>query len=107
MIFPNPNVKVQPHWLKTLEAAVEILPNCRWLCTAVVLGIEPKTEQEIREAIACAIAPFHIVNSWLICETGTDPIATSKGWAEYRTAWLNHMIEQCRSMQPKEPGIEQ
>ena len=56
MIFPN--VKVQPHWLKTLEAAAEVLPNCRWLCTALVLGIEPETEQEIREAIAQAIAPF-------------------------------------------------
>ena len=101
MIFPN--VKVQPYWLKTLEAAAEILPNCRWLCVAFVLGIEPETEQEIREAIACAIAPFNTVNSWLIRETGADPIATSKKAKEYRIAWLNHMIEQCRSMQPKEP----
>ena len=100
MIFPN--VKVQPHWLKTLEAAAEILPNCRWLCTAVVLGIEPETEQEIREAIAQAIAPFNTVNSWLVCEMGID-FATSKESKEYRTAWLNHMIEQCQSMQPKEP----
>ena len=98
MIFPN--VKVQPHWLKTFEAAAEILPNCRWLCTALVLGIEPETEQEIREAIACAIAPFSIVNSWLTLETGID---LTKGEAkEYRIAWLNRMIEQCRSMQPKE-----
>ena len=96
MIFPN--VKVQPHWLKTLEAAAEILPNCRWLCTALVLGIEPETEQEIREAIAQAIAPFNIVDSWLIYETGIEKEAK-----EYRIAWLNHMIEQCRSMQPKEP----
>ena len=96
MIFPN--VKVQPHWLKTLEAAAEVLPNCRWLCTAVDLGIEPETEQEIREAIACAIAPFNTVDSWLIYETGIE-----KESKEYRTAWLNHMIEQCRSMQPKEP----
>ena len=96
MIFPN--VKVQPHWLETLEAAAEILPNCRWLCTALVLGIEPETEQEIREAIACAIAPFNTVDSWLIYETGIEKEAK-----EYRTAWLNHMIEQCRSMQPKEP----
>ena len=100
MIFPN--VKVQPHWLKTLEAAAEVLPNCRWVCSAVGLGIEPKTEQEIREAIAQAIAPFNIVNSWLIRETGVDPIATSKKAKEYRIAWLNRMIEQCRSMQPKE-----
>ena len=69
MIFPN--IKVQPHWLKTLEAAAEVLPNCRWVCSAVDLCIEPKTEQEIREAIAQAIAPFNTVNSWLICETGT------------------------------------
>ena len=101
MIFPN--VKVQPHWLKTLEAAAEVLPNCRWLCIAIDLGIEPKTEQEIREAIEQAIAPFHIVDSWLLHETGTDPLATKKKAKEYRTAWLNHMIEQCRSMQPKEP----
>mgnify|MGYP003452153742 CR=1 FL=1 len=96
-----PNVEVQPHWLKTLEAAAEVLPNCRWLCAAVDLWIEPETEQEIREAIACAIAPFSIVDSWLICEMGTA-VATNKGSEEYRIAWLNHMIEQCRSMQPKE-----
>ena len=99
MIFPN--VKVQPHWLKSLEAATEVLHNCRWLCTAVDLGIEPETEQEICKAIARAIAPFNIVDSWLICETGTA-FATNKGSKEYRTAWLKHMIEQCRSMQPKE-----
>ena len=98
MIFPN--VKVQPHWLKTFEAAVEILPDCRWLCTALVLGIEPETEQEIREAIERAIAPFNIVDSWLICETGTGFTAYKES-KEYRKAWLNHMIEQCRSMQPK------
>ena len=99
MIFPN--VKVQPHWLKTLEAAAKVLPNCRWVCSAVDLGIEPETEKEICEAIAQAIAPFNIVDSWLICETSTA-FATNKGSKEYRTAWLNHMIEQCRSMQPKE-----
>ena len=99
MIFPN--VKVQPHWLKTLEAAAEVLPNCRWLCSAVDLCIEPKTEQEIREAIAQAIAPFNIVDSWLICETGTG-FTANKESKEYRIAWLNRMIEQCRSMQPKE-----
>ena len=98
MIFPN--VKVQPHWLKTLEAAAEVLPNCRWLCVAFDLDIEPKIEQEIRKAIAQAIAPFSIVNSWLILETGID--LTDREAKEYRTAWLNHMIEQCRSMQPKE-----
>ena len=93
-----PNIEVQPHWLKTLEAAAEILPDCRWLCHAVSIGTEPEHGQEIRKAIACAIAPFSIVNSWLICETGTD-FATSKEAKEYRKAWLNHMIEQCRSMQ--------
>ena len=98
MIFPN--VKVQPHWLKTLEAAAEVLPNCHWLCTAVDLGIEPETEQEICEAIARAIAPFNVVDYWLLHETG---IYLTKGEAKvYRIIWLNRMIEQCRSMQPKE-----
>lgn len=97
-----PNVKVQPHWLKTLEAAAEVLPNCCWLCLAFDLNVEPETEKEICEAIAQAIAPSHIVDSWLMHETGTDQLATSKKAKEYRIAWLNHMIEQCRSMQPKE-----
>ena len=101
MIFPN--VKVQPHWLEILEAAAEILPNCRWVCSAFDLEIEPEIEKEICEAIAQAIAPFNIVDSWLIRETGIDPLPTSKKAKEYRSAWLNHMIEQCRSMQPKEP----
>ena len=81
MIFPN--IKVQPHWLKTLEAAAEVLPNCRWVCSAVDLCIEPKTEQEIREAIAQAIAPFNIVDSWLICEMGTG-FTANKESKEYR-----------------------
>ena len=100
MIFPN--VKVQPHWLKTLEAAAEVLHNYRWLCVAFHLDIKPETELEIRESIAQAIAPFNIVDSWLICEIGANPLATIKKTKEYRIAWLNHMIEQCRSMQPKE-----
>ena len=99
MIFPN--VKVQPHWLKTLEAVAEVLPNCRWLCLAIDLEIEPETEQEICASIARAIAPFNTVNSWLIHETGID-LATRREGKEYRKAWLNFMIEQCRSMQPKE-----
>ena len=98
MIFPN--VKVQPHWLKTLEAAVEILPDC-WLCVAIDFCIEPKIEKEIREAIERAIEPPHIIDCWLACEMGTD-LVTWEESKEYRTAWLNHMIEQCRSMQPKE-----
>ena len=99
MIFPN--VKVQPHWLETLEAAVEVLPNCRWVCSAISFDNKPETiGHEIREAIVHAIMPFNIVDSWLICETSTA-FATNKGSKEYRTAWLKHMIEQCRSMQPR------
>ena len=100
MIFPN--IKVQPYWLKTHEAAAEVLPKHRWLCIAVDLGIKPETEQEICEAISRAIAPFSIVDSWLVHETGID-LDTREEAKEYRTAWLNHTIEQCRSMQPKEP----
>lgn len=99
MIFPN--IKVQPHWLKTLEAAAEVLPNCRWVCFALDLEIELETEQEIHEAIEQAIAPFNAVDSWILHETDID--LTKREAKEYRTAWLNHMIEQCRSMQPKEP----
>ena len=99
MIFPN--VKVQPYWLKTLEAAAEALPKHPWVCIAVDLGIEPKTEQEICEAIEQAIAPYHLVDSWLRHETGVD-LATSKKAKEYRITWLNHMIEQCRAMQNTE-----
>lgn len=100
MIFPN--VEVQPHWLETLEAAAEALPRCPWVCTAVSLDNEPETEHEIRKAIMQAIAPFNSVDSWLIRETGIDPIATEKEVKEYRIAWLNHMIEQCRAMQKTE-----
>ena len=99
MIFPN--VKVQPHWLATLERAVEILPNVRWVCSALVNDVEPRIEEEVRTAISKAIAPFNIVDSWLICETGVA-FATRAEAQKYRKAWLNHMIEQCRSMQPKE-----
>lgn len=100
MIFPN--VKVQPHWLKTLEAAAEVLPNCRWVCSAVSFDNKPEAiGHEIREAIVRAIAPACFVNSWLFLEAGTT-LSTRKESKEYRTAWLNHMIEQCRSMQPKE-----
>ena len=98
MIFPN--IKVQPHWLKTLERAVEVMPNCRWVCSALANGVEPKIEEEVRSAISKAIAPFTLVNSWLICETGTD-FTTRAEAQKYRKAWLKHMIEQCRSMQPK------
>ena len=100
MIFPN--VKVQPHWLATLERAAEVVHNVRWVCHALDNGVEPRIEEEVRTAISEAIAPFTIVDSWLFYETGID-LATRKESKEYRTAWLNHMIEQCRSMQPKGP----
>lgn len=96
MIFPN--VKVQPHWLASLERAAEVLPNCRWVCSALDNGVEPRIEEEVRTAISRAIAPFTLVNSWLISETGVA-FATRAEAQKYRKAWLNHMIEQCRSMQ--------
>ena len=96
MIFPN--VKVQPHWLATLERATEVLPIYRWLCSALDNGVEPRIEEEVRTAISKAITPFPFVNSWLISETGVA-FATRAEAQKYRKAWLNHMIEQCRSMQ--------
>ena len=101
MIFPN--VKVQPHWLATLERAAEVVHNCRWVCSALVNGVEPRIEEEVRTAISEAIAPFATVNSWLVYETGVA-FATRAEAQKYRKAWLNHMIEQCRSMQHKEIG---
>ena len=96
MIFPN--VEVQPHWLATLERAAVVMPNCRWVCSALDIGVEMEIEGEVRSAISEAIAPFGTVNSWLVREMGID-LATKAEAQEYRTAWLNHMIEQCRSMQ--------
>jgi hypothetical protein len=96
MIFPN--VKVQPHWLATLERAAEVMPIYHWVCSAVDNGVEPRIEEEVRTAISKAIAPFTLVNSWLISEMGID-LATRAEEQKYRIAWLNHMIEQCRSMQ--------
>ena len=93
-----PNVKVQPHWLATLERAVEVLPNVRWVCSALDNSVEPRIEEEVRTAISKAIAPFNTVNSWITCEIGTG-FVTSNEAKKYRTAWLNHMIEQCRSLQ--------
>ena len=93
-----PNVKVQPHWLATLERAAVVMPNCRWVCSALDNGIEPKIELEVMAAISKAIAPFTLVNPWLISETGVA-FATRAEAQKYRKAWLNHMIEQCRSMQ--------
>ena len=93
-----PNVKVQPHWLATLERAAEEMPNYRWVCCALDNGVEPKIEMEVIADIAKAIAPSSIVNSWLVREMGIN-LATKAEAQEYRKAWLNHMIEQCRSMQ--------
>ena len=93
-----PNVKVQPHWLATLELAAEVMPNCRWVCSAISNGAELQIEEEVRTAISEAIAPFTLVNSWLVYETGAA-FATRAEAQKYRKAWLNHMIEQCRSMQ--------
>lgn len=93
MIFPN--VKIQPHWLATLERAVEMLPIVHWVCSALDNGIEPKIEIEVMAAISKAIAPSVVVSTWYHLETGSKPQAPY----EYRKAWLNHMIEQCRSMQ--------
>ena len=93
MIFPN--VKVQPHWLATLKRAAMIMPNCRWVCSALDIGIEPKIELEVMAAISKAIAPSAVVSNWYRRETGSKLQAPQ----ECRKAWLNHMIEQCRSMQ--------
>ena len=90
-----PNIEVQPHWLATLERAARVMPNVKCVCYAITNGVKPEIEQEIREAISKAIAPYTIVNSWYLNETGTD-LQTSQ---EYRIAWLNHMIEQCLEMQ--------
>ena len=94
MIFPN--IKVQPHWLETLERAAEVMPNCRWVCSAISNGAELQIEEEVRTAISEAIAPFTLVNSWLICETGTD-FTTRAEAQKYRIAWIDHMIAQCRT----------
>ena len=96
MIFPN--VKVQPHWLATLERAAEVMPNYHWVCSALDIGVEPEIEEEVRTAISKAIAPFGTVKSWLIREVGRG-IAIEEVAQGYRKAWLNHMIEPCRSMQ--------
>lgn len=99
-----PNVKVQPHWLETLEAAAEVLPNFRWLCVAIELRIRPEIEEEIIRAVAQAIAPFGVVSAWLEAVTGKDHFAAREEALKYRTAWLNHMIGQCRAMQPNLMG---
>ena len=91
MTFPN--VKVQPHWLATLERAKAVMPNVRWVCTALDNGVEPKIEMEVTAAISKAISPSTLVNTWYYHETGSNLQKPQ----EYRTAWLNHMIKQCRA----------
>ncbi len=66
-----PNVKVQPHWLATLERAAEVMPNVRWVCVALDNSVEPRIEAEVREAIEKAIDPAGTVNSWHYLETGS------------------------------------
>ena len=90
-----PNIEVQPHWLATLERALEVMPCYRWVCSALDNGVEPKIELEVMAAISKAIAPTAVVSSWYRRETGSKLQAPQ----EYRKAWLNHMLEQCRSMQ--------
>ena len=90
-----PNIEVQPHWLGTLERAVKMMPPCRLVCTALDNGVEPKTEMEVVAAIEKAITPTVVVSSWYRHETGSKLQAPR----EYRKAWLNHMIEQCRAIQ--------
>ena len=91
MIFPN--IKVQPHWLAALERAKEVMPNVRWVCAAVANGVEPEIEKEILEAIREAIEPCLIVNTWYFYETG-QTLERSK---DYRIAWIDHMLAQCRN----------
>jgi hypothetical protein len=92
-----PDVKVQPHWLAALERAKEVMPNCRWVCVAVDNGVEPEIEKNVRAAIESAIYPAVTVDTWYYCETGSRLRAAR----EYRKAWLNHMIEQCRALHEK------
>lgn len=93
-----PDVKVQPHWLAALERAKEVMPNVRWVCTAVDNGVEPEIEKEITAAISKAISPSMLVNTWYFRETHTM-LTDSQG---YRIAWLNHMIKQCRAKHKEE-----
>jgi hypothetical protein len=88
-----PSVKVQPHWLAALERAKEALSSCRFVCTAVYADVEPEIEKEICKAIREAISPWVIVNTWYFHETGTQ-LLNSK---DYRIAWIDHMIAQCRT----------
>ena len=86
-----PNIEVQPHWLATLERALEVMPCYRWVCSALDNGVEPKIEMEVIAAISKAISPSTLVTSWYYRETGSDLHSSN----DYRIAWLNHMSEQC------------
>lgn len=88
-----PNVKVQPHWLATLKRAKDALPYCRFVCTAIYVDVEPEIEKEIRDAIREAIHPWAIVNTWHFYETGVR----LRNSNDYRIAWIDHMIAQCRT----------
>lgn len=88
-----PNIEVQPHWLAALERAKEVMPNYSFVCTAVYARVEPEIEKEIQEAIHEAISPWAIVNTWYYYETDAR-LLNSK---EYRIAWIDHMIAQCRT----------
>lgn len=88
-----PNVKVQPHWLATLERAKEVMHNCRWVCQALDNGVEPEVEKEVRIAITKAITPSITVDSWY-CRVAGSPVKVGR---EYRIAWINHMIAQCHT----------
>ena len=90
-----PNIEVQPHWLATLERAVKVMPDCPWVCGAVSRNVEPEIERDICNAIHEAIHPWDFVNNWHFHETNMQ----LPNYADYRIAWLNHMIEQCLEMQ--------
>ena len=92
-----PKVKVQPHWLAALQRALVVMPHCRWVCTAVSRGIESEIEEEICNVVRAAIHPWDFVSNWHFHETDMQ----LPNLKDYRIAWLNHMIEQCRAMQGK------
>jgi hypothetical protein len=96
VFYEVPGRKSPAHWLATLERAAEVLPNIHWVCCALDNGVEPEIEKEVIAAISEAIAPFSTVRSWLFREVGKD-LVTREVAREYRKAWLNHMIEQCRT----------
>lgn len=93
-----PNVTVQPHWLAALQRALAVMPHCPWVCAAVSRGIEPEIEKDICDAIRAAIYPWDFVSNWHFHETDTQ----LPNLADYRIAWITHMIEQCRAKHKEE-----